>query len=77
MFPLVKKIIDGVPLVLIMIDCAVTGTRHLKYIESAKEHSTMSIEGAELTHEKNSDATCTTQNGIREARHVPTTQETH
>ena len=42
MFPLVKKIIDGVPLVLIMIDCAVTGTRHLNYIESAKEHSTMS-----------------------------------
>lgn len=63
MFPLVKKIIDGVPLVLIMIDCAVTGTRHLNYIESAKEHSTMSIDRAELmSHEEDSlPAICTTQ----------------
>ena len=63
MFPLVKKIIDGVPLVLIMIDCAVTGTRHLDYIESAKEHSTMSSGRAELTHEENSAAICNTQDG--------------
>ena len=27
MFPLVKKIIDGIPLVLIMIDCAASGNR--------------------------------------------------
>ena len=65
MFPLVKKIIDGVPLVLIMIDCAATGTRHLNYIESAKEHSTMSIEEAELTHEENTAATCATQDGYQ------------
>ena len=64
MFPLVKKIIDGVPLVLIMIDCAVTGTRHLNYIESASKHSTMSIERAELmSHEENSAAICNTQDG--------------
>lgn len=68
MFPLVKKIIEGVPIVLIMIDCAVTGTRHLNYIESAKEHSTMSIERAELlSQEENPAATCTTQSGYQES----------
>ena len=65
MFPLVKKIIDGVPLVLIMIDCAVTGARHPNYIEPAKEHSTMSIERAELTHEENSAAICNTQDAYQ------------
>ncbi len=35
MFPLVKKIIDGIPLVLIMIDCAATGTS-ISNIESAR-----------------------------------------
>jgi len=68
MFPLVKKIIDGVPLVLIMIDCAVTGTRHLNYIESAREHPTVSNGGAELgTREENTAATCTTQDGYQKS----------
>ena len=40
MFPLVKKIIDGVPLVRLMIDCAVDRTS-ISNIESAK-FSTMS-----------------------------------
>ena len=41
MFPLVKKIIDGVPLVLIMIDCAVDRTS-ISNIESARLSTTSS-----------------------------------
>jgi hypothetical protein len=49
MFPLVKKIIDGVPLVLIMIDCAVDRTS-ISNIESAR-FSTMSSSRAERARE--------------------------
>jgi len=49
MFPLVKKIIDGVPLVRFMIEC--TGDRtSISNIESAKL-STMSSYGAEIKGE--------------------------